>query len=655
MSDTLLRARDAYGRHDWDDARAAFTAADDESPLPAEDLELLAGASWWAGFPDEAVDLLERAYKRHTDEGQHRQAAMVAVQLAYLASRRNNGAVASGWMAKAERLIGSEAESDVNAWAALMRAALGIFNGIDPEQVPSNLEDALALAERHDAPGARALAQSFKGFGLVNAGMWREGLTLIDEAAAAAVSGELDDRTACDVYCNTIATCSTIADYGRAGEWTEEAERWMHRNSLAGYPGICRVHRAEVKKLNGAYAEAEQQARSACDELERHHIMDGVGFAFYEIGEIRMRMGDLDGAEKAFSQAYANGSSAQPGMALLMLARGDATGAARAIARVVGRSGDGDVETAFRLSRTRLLPAQVTIALAVEDLDTARAATEELEGTAEHYDRPAMRGHALTARGALELAEGRHIEAIEALDKAWRTFRGIELPYESAQARLLLGQAKKSAGDESTWRLEISAARSVFQRLGSALDVRHADELLGESTDPTSADRRVTRTFMFTDIVTSTDLVSLIGDQAWDDLLRWHDRVVRSEFARHQGQEVKQTGDGFFVAFEAARDGVSAAVAIQRRLSEHRKEHGFAPLVRIGLHTAEASIEGSDYAGQGVHIAARLSGVAEGEQVVASADVIDSAQAIGHPISEARTASLKGVSEPVTYHLIDWR
>ena len=160
---------------------------------------------------------------------------------------------------------------------------------------------------------------------------------------------------------------------------------------------------------------------------------------------------------------------------------------------------------------------------------------------------------------------------------------------------------------------------------------------------------------MFTDIVTSTDLVSLIGDQAWDDLLRWHDRVVRSEFARHQGQEVKQTGDGFFVAFEGARDGVSAAVAIQRRLSEHRKEHGFAPLVRIGLHTAEASIEGSDYAGQGVHIAARLSGVAGGEEIVASADVIDSAQAIGHPISEARTVSLKGVSDPLTYHLIDWR
>ena len=93
---------------------------------------------------------------------------------------------------------------------------------------------------------------------------------------------------------------------------------------------------------------------------------------------------------------------------------------------------------------------------------------------------------------------------------------------------------------------------------------------------------------MFTDIVTSTDLVGLIGDDAWGQLLGWHDRELRSAFASHRGEEVHHTGDGFFVAFEAPSDGLDCAVDIQRRLARHRHEHGFAPTVRIGMHTAEA-------------------------------------------------------------------
>ena len=654
MSDTLVEAREAYARHEWDQAREAFVDVDQNGTLSPEDLEMLADASWWAGFADDAVDFLERAYKGYVDDNRRREAGMVAGQLAYLAARRVNSAVASGWLAKAERLIETEPESDANAWLELLHAALGVFDGIEHERVPERLENALRLADRHRVPAVRALAQSFKGFGLVNAGSWQEGLILLDECTAAAVSGELDDRTACDVYCNTIATCSTLADYGRAGEWTEEAERWMRRNSLSGYPGICRVHRAEVKKLNGAFAEAEQQARAACEELERHRIMDGVGFAHNEIGEIKLRKGDLEGAEQAFDSAYEYGSNAQPGLALLSLARGDAESAAKSISGVIRPRPSGE-DAGFRLSRVRYLPAQVKIALAGGDLETARAGTEELESTAVHFGRPALEGHALTARGALELAEGRHDGAIEALDRAWRVFRDIDLPYESAQARVLLGEAKREAGHESTWHLEMKAARSVFSRIGSALDLARVDEILGGEEGPGRAGRRVTRTFMFTDIVTSTDLIGLIGDAAWEDLLRWHDHAVRSEFSRHHGQEVRHTGDGFFVAFEEAGAGVDAAVAIQRRLASHRAEHGFAPLVRVGLHTTEASLVGSDYSGGGVHTAARLGDLAQAEEIVTSSAVIDSAQAIRYPVSEARSAILKGVEDPVTYHLIDWR
>ena len=123
---------------------------------------------------------------------------------------------------------------------------------------------------------------------------------------------------------------------------------------------------------------------------------------------------------------------------------------------------------------------------------------------------------------------------------------------------------------------------------------------------------------MFTDIVGSTDLVGLIGDEAWSEVLRWHDRELRSAFSEHGGEEVDHTGDGFFVAFARSADAIEAAVDIQRRLVRHRKEHGFAPSVRIGLHTAEATRKGRNYTGQGVHVAARVGAAAGKDEILVS-------------------------------------
>jgi class 3 adenylate cyclase len=310
----------------------------------------------------------------------------------------------------------------------------------------------------------------------------------------------------------------------------------------------------------------------------------------------------------------------------------------------------------MQLSRYRLLPTKVKIALANDDATGARTAADELERIAARYQRPAFDAGLLTARGAIALSEARPDEAAPLLDRAWRMWRDIDFPYESAQARMLLGEAKAATGDEATARMELDAARSGFERLGAVFDARRVDELLGEEAAPTSGDgRRVTKTFMFTDIITSTDLVGLIGDEAWEDLLRWHDRALRSELAKHRGHEVRHTGDGFFVAFDDAADGVEAAVAIQRKLADHRREHGFAPWVRIGLHTAEATPQGNDFAGQGVHVAARVGDIGEREEIVVSAYALAAAGAIRFPLSEVRSVSLKGVSDEVEVHTIDWR
>jgi class 3 adenylate cyclase len=176
---------------------------------------------------------------------------------------------------------------------------------------------------------------------------------------------------------------------------------------------------------------------------------------------------------------------------------------------------------------------------------------------------------------------------------------------------------------------------------------------VGEIAAAAKSPERVARAFVFTDIVKSTDLVRAIGDEAWEDLLAWHDQTLRSLFASHGGQVAHHTGDGFFVTFDGARPALACAVAVQRALAEHRRAHGFSPLVRIGVHAAEATRRGQDYSGVEVHKAARVAALAEGGEILVTAST--GAAAGSFAVSDARTVSLKGIAEPVEVVAVEWR
>ena len=654
MIETVQLGRNAMERHAWVEAIEAFAAADRAGDLAPGDLEMLGTAAWWAGQPDTATEALERAFAGFSDAGHASDAARVALGLAYQAFRRQAVSIGAGWLARAEHMLETDPDSPSNAQVAVFHSLGALMAG----QLTAGIEladRAMELAGKLHEPNSRFMAMSFKGMGLVFSGDWQAGLALIDEAATAASSGQLDLRVASDIYCNTIAACRNVGDLKRAGQWADEGERWMRRQSVGGYPGICRVHRAELKMLRGLWSEAEQEARQACEELERFRLMDAVGYAQYAVGEVRLRIGDLDGAAEAFEKAYEYGHDAQPGMALLELARGDIAEATRSIERAVAATA-GSEGSVDRATRARLLPAQIDIALAAGDLETAGPAVAELESIATTFQQPLFEAGALTARGELLLGEDRPSEASPVLGRSWRLWQSTDLPYESARARLRYAEAVAAEGDQVAARRDLKAARAVFERLGAKRDLARVDALLGEDGAASSgATSRTTKTFMFTDIVTSTDLVGLIGDDAWAELLRWHDRELRSAFANHRGEEVNSTGDGFFVAFERAVDGLECAVDIQRRLARHRREHGFAPTVRIGLHTAEATRQGRDYRGRGVHVAARIGAAAVSEEILVSGAALDSMGPTGHGLSDARPLTLKGVDEPIEVRSVNWR
>ena len=122
-------------------------------------------------------------------------------------------------------------------------------------------------------------------------------------------------------------------------------------------------------------------------------------------------------------------------------------------------------------------------------------------------------------------------------------------------------------------------------------------------------------------------------------------------FASHEGEEICTTGDGFFVSFDSPDLAVAAAIAIQRRLAEHRTTQGFAPQVRIGLHASDATQVGGDFHGKGVHEAARIAGLGTAGEIVASVSTVGET----HRTSGLRSATLKGLSGPIEIVTVDWR
>jgi class 3 adenylate cyclase len=646
VDDAVQAARQALDRHAWLEAFDLFAEADGRGSLAAEDLELFGDAAWWAGKPDVMFDVRQRAHNAYLAAGDEPRAGLLALRLAieYLHALRKS--VAQGWLSRARRLLADHPDAPERGYLERYEGVLLHEREGDHDAALERVGRALEIGTRVGDKDLQAIALIDQGRILVSLGRLEEGQALMDEAMVAAVGGEISPFFTGVVYCNMIGSCGAIADYKRAGEWTEAAKRWCERQSINGFPGVCRVHRAEITRLRGAWAEAEAEARQACTELTNHNLLDQASEGFYEIGEIRLRMGDLPAAEEAFGQAHELGRDPNPGLALLRMAQGRADAAWGSIRRAVdGLGGD-------RLPRARLLPAFVEIAVATGELERAAEGTSELEEIADAFRTQALHAYANQARGSLLLADGDPKGGLERLRHAFKHWREADAPYEAARVRVLIAEASRALGDEETAGLELRAARSAFEKLGAALDARRVDELLG--AEAVVGGRRVVRTFMFTDIVGSTNLVEAVGDEAWEDLVRWHDQALRAAFARAGGQEVDHAGDGFFVAFEDARAAVACAVEIQLSLAEHRRTAGFAPQVRIGLHAAEATERGSDFGGKGVHEAARIGALAEGGEILAT---VDTAEAAGNEFSasDPREVSLKGISEPARVVTVAWR
>jgi DNA-binding SARP family transcriptional activator len=464
--DTLAAARAALREFRWQRAFDLFCAADRERGLNGEDLDALAEAAFWVGRPREVHLARQRAHAALLAEGHPTKAAMVAIVLSVNYGARRRPSVAEGWLQRAQRLLTDEPEGPEHGFLAWARAMAAVAAG-DLGRALQAAQQAFDVGRRFGIPDLQALGLVHQGYVLVRQGMVAEGLRLIDEGMTFALDGQLGPTSAAVVYCRTIDTCYVLGDYRRAAEWMEAIADCFARTGIRSFPGDCEAHSVAMLVGRGAWSEGEQRARQASAAVEPIDLTH-VGLALAQIGEIRLRRGDLAGAEQAFVRAAELGSTAHPGLALVRLARGDAAGAAAAIAVIVAD------ETADSLARGRLLPAQIEIALADRDIATARSAAAELSAIAARYARPALAAAAACAHGAVALASDDAANAADLLRRGIALWREAGAPYPAARARLLLGEALHRSGDLMQALAEVHAARATFEALGAKPDLDQA-------------------------------------------------------------------------------------------------------------------------------------------------------------------------------------
>jgi DNA-binding CsgD family transcriptional regulator len=443
----------------------------DPSELTPREHEQLADAAWWLSKPGESIAARQRAYAGYAESGEDPLAAYMAGRLAVEHFMRGEPAVGAGWLMRAHRHLDGRPDSIEHGFLAVVEATVARFGG-DLDQASELATHGAEIGRRLHDPDVIALAIHTSGLIAIAQGRETEGVAMLDEAMTAVVAGELSSFFTGVVYCNVIEACLELADVRRAGEWSEAARAWCE--SLppeSPYPGLCRINRAQVARLRGAWAEAEAEALRASEELMSFDPAAAAS-ALYEAGEIRRRIGNDAGAEEAFARARELGVEPQPGLALLRLGQGKVEPAQTSL-RLAVASGEGN---SFR--RARLLMAQVDVALAAHDPETARAARDELALIARDSGRPALSAAAASADATLRLAEADVSGALERARRAGSIWQELKLPYEAAHARLTYGLALRASGGEEDAGSELRAALATFERLGAAPDARRTADLL---------------------------------------------------------------------------------------------------------------------------------------------------------------------------------
>jgi len=438
-------ARRAIDTGDWQTARTLYEQLTAETNAP-EAWAGLAEAAWLQQDSRLMIDARLAAYRLHRERGNDVAAARMAIALGNdFLDFRGDAAVANGWFKYARRLLEKLPPSADHARLAVWEARLALIGLQDTAEGARLAEEALRLARAGDCADAEVLATAMSGLAYVMSARPEKGFALLDEAAAAALAGDISDPYAAGLTCcYLISACDRVRDYDRAAQWCARLREFSTRQRFAILMTTCRLQYGSVLISRGAWDDAESELQAAIADLREVRPVV-LPAAYARLGELRRRQGRTDEAVVLFEQAGSH-PLALLGGAWIDIDQGNL---ARALdrARAYLRRFPEDA----LLERASANEILVRIAAAQGKAAEAKTPLAELEQASTEHDLPLLKAAVLSARAALMLADGDEGagRAAELMEDAAALYDNAGFVHEAATVRRDLEKARNAGGPAS--------------------------------------------------------------------------------------------------------------------------------------------------------------------------------------------------------------
>jgi DNA-binding CsgD family transcriptional regulator len=458
---------------DWEGARDALSQALSQGELP-ETLDSLARAEWWLGEIDAAIEHRERAYVAFRRSGDTSRAATTALWLAReYAEAVGNEPASNGWLARAEGLLRDAPPGAEHGWLAFTKGD----RAFDPEAMRREADRAVASGRAFEDSDLEASALALLGRAMILQGDVEDGMTRLDEAMVAATSGEVDDPIAFgNICCLVTMACEEFGDMARLDRWNQVVEQFLSRYQHRPLLSFCGTCMADMALAGGDLKGAEAALVSALQALEGTGHRGRCVHPAARLAEILVLQGRVEEAERVI-EGYEGLPDAARASVALHAAKGEFSIAAALLLRRLNQLESGGLLVA------PLLEMLVEIQIAQGDLEVAASTAERLTAVATGSGQPRWIAAAELATGRVELAAHRP-SARDRLESAVEGFRRLEMPLESARARLALARALQEAGEDQLAIREARVAAGSLERLGANREADDASALVRELGGP---------------------------------------------------------------------------------------------------------------------------------------------------------------------------